>query len=88
MKKSNIVNFPSPVQIDDNDDFGYAYEDQNIISKDKCFKCGKEIDYMQPLHEQIWNIQGQAEYGSKLDGSYVNISICDECLMKFLGIAG
>ena len=72
--------------IPDVDEMDYQYEDnQNFISTDKCYKCGKEIDYMKVNSEQMWNIYDQAGYNSQLEGSHVNIKICDTCLVFFLG---
>jgi len=72
--------------IPDVDEMDYQYEDnQHFISNDKCYKCGKEIDFTANLHEQMWHIQGRAGYGSQLDGSQISICICDTCLVFFLG---
>ena len=76
----------SEEDVPDVDEIDYQYEDnQNFISTDKCYKCGKEIDYMKVNSEQMWYIYDQAGYNSQLDGSHVNIKICDSCLVDFLG---
>jgi len=73
--------------IPDVDEIDYQYEDnQDFISNDKCYKCGKEIDFTAHQHEQSWYfVKGQAEYGSQLDGSEISIWVCDTCLVSFLG---
>lgn len=50
-------------------------------SKDKCYKCQKQLDE----NDFIWFINQQAGYGSSIDGDKVNIKVCDDCMIKFLG---
>lgn len=80
----DLIQFPS-MQIEDiPDDLGYIEDNQHFISYDKCYSCGKEIDFNDIQGEQIWFVSQFAGYGSKVDGSYVDIRICDTCMMEFL----
>lgn len=59
-----------------NESKNYTNDDDNC-----CFKCGKVLDLN---NDFIWFINQQAGYGSELDGSWVNIIFCDDCLRDFL----
>lgn len=78
---AKIINFPKKPE----DELELLYKEfaqelTKYICHDKCYKCGK------PLNENdyVWPIQHRAGYGSKIDGSFVNIKLCDDCMIAFL----
>lgn len=91
--KLPVVKLPEPSEneigdIDipeiDDIDFEIMYaQDEHYISKDKCYKCGKNLN-INDNSEHVWYIDQLAGYPSDIDGSQVSIVICDDCLMKFL----
>jgi len=84
---SIIINFPLMKQLDQpQDDIDGLEMISNCIehyfSKDKCYKCGETFIE----DEHIWFINQMAGYHSQLDGSSVDVQICDKCLINFLGV--
>lgn len=58
---------------------------EDYVCNDKCFRCKKPLK--DKYNEQAWYFcNQQGEYASQLDGSRVDIVVCDSCMMGFLGI--
>jgi hypothetical protein len=60
--------------------------------KENCIKCGKEIESWGVLFRRpennIWTggvvLKVEPGFGSKLDGNSYILSICDDCIEKYL----
>ncbi len=98
MSKSKIIDFPNrqqlepeqpeqseipEINIDELTDIDYAVmyaENEDYVCTDKCYRCG----HVFTEDDHIWKIEDHPGYESKLDSSYVSISICDDCLFQFI----
>lgn len=92
----NIINFPlhqqpepelQEINIDElnNSDFEKMYApSEDIVCNNKCLKCGQAL---KNEYDQVWYFcSQQAGYGSSIDGTRVNISVCDSCIMEIIGM--
>ena len=76
---------PEPQQ-ENEEDINYEEiyaEPENFITHGQCYRCGRGLKY-DDYNEEIWSIHQYAEYGSILDGSRIDIEICDTCFVEFL----
>lgn len=97
----NIIKFPvqqqqpepqEPIELPEIDldeltdvDYVEMYSENNDDAyHDRCRKCGKVFNY--EFDEQIWSINQQAGYGSRIDGETLTIKICDCCLISWLNL--
>lgn len=71
------------IDIDELTDIDYEAmytENNDLISTDKCFKCGHGFN----SDDIIWRIDQNPGYESILDSCQVSISICDSCMALFI----
>ncbi len=95
---SNIVKFPCSQHVESKqeqselidmpeNELEKMYDSpDDYISSEKCFKCGKVLKHGYDSEEIWYFVNQRGGYGSQLDGSQVDIKVCDFCMMKFLGV--